>query len=592
MSVYLKLRTEPDRLCVKLGRFEHRSQFDEELQRLKTQTRDVPGRRYNGETKEWEFPPEGDVAQLLIDVMQPDIDAGVRGMIQEHRQDIAEALVHGAGDDARLEHPFLNFALFPYQRAFVDWAMTHQHCILGDEMGVGKTIEAIACVWERDARIGEQQDEGPVLVVTPNGLRRNYRNEIVLGPQDADGRPIYDDWPSGEVQLLDGANLPTRTRQLTADAEWFVTNWEKLRSDGDVLSDVPWRAVIASEAHRAKNREAQQTKALWKLRAPLQIAETGTPIMNSPDELWSLLHWLDPVAYDKRAGGAFWAFHHKYVDSYISKGGRPVVRGIKNPDALRFELNEKLIRRTKRMVLPDLPDKLPPAWVPVDFKPAEGKLYREAEEALFLDIKTYVWEEANRRFNAGEAATTDDEVRTLTEELANMPLERLERSIPNGGARIAALRQVTAGAKARIAAEMVLDAPNTPVVTFTWFVDAAKWLVEQLRKAKLDVGMIAGPGGDATDIANEFQRGDTDQIVCTIAKSQGFDLYRAHHAIFADRDWVPARNDQALDRLHRQGQKSDVSSTILYVPDTVDDGKVMPAEKFKRSIVAEVLGDG
>jgi SNF2 family DNA or RNA helicase len=439
----------------------------------------------------------------------------------------------------------------------------------------------------------------PALVITPNGLRRNYRDAILHGPRDETGRPIYEGlWPSGTVQILDGSNPTKRRQQLDGDEDFFITNWEKLRTDSKMLAKREWRAVIASEAHRAKNRDAQQTKGFWRLRAPLMIAETGTPVMNDPSELWSLLRWLLPEQFAQHeAGGGFWPFFHSYVDSYQTKHGFEV-RGIKNADELRFVLADKLVRRTKKMVLPDLPEKLPPRWVPVEFNDEERKLYAAAEEALFLDVKAYVSKLAAERFNDGTAATVEDEADRILDELADLPLDRLTRAIPNGGARIAALRQITAQAKARGAVEIVRDNWQTPQVVFTWFVEPARWIKDKLEgpvaasgAPAMRVGLIAGQGGDATEIAQAFQRGETDQIVCTIAKGgMGLDLYRSSHAIMADQDWVPAINDQAVDRLHRQGQKNPVNTTILYVPDTVDDGKVAPKNRFKRAIVTELFG--
>ena len=575
--VYLKVKQDPERLCVHLGNFDRRADFNDALTRLKQSTANITGRRYNGETKDWEFPCDGETALRLMTILEPQVDAAVKNLIQAHQAEAAEALVTKGPEDARLELDVLNDILFPYQRAYVAWAMEHPHNLLADEMGIGKTVQAIAAVHERGHRVGGR---GISLVVAPNGLRRNYRDTIVHGPRDQFGQPIYPYWPGESATILNGASLPLREKQLAECRDrWVITNWEKLRSDWKVLRKVEWSSVVSSEAHRAKNKDAQQTKALWKLNAPLMIAETGTPIMNSPGELWSILRWLFPDVYAQhQAGGGYWPFHYKYVDDYASGRGR-VMRGVKNADHLRFELADKMIRRTKKQVLPDLPAKLPPAWVEVDFTKDEAKLYEEAETALFLSVRQYV------------ADQPEEEREALIEELANLPLDRLERAIPNGGARIALLRQVTAGAKARAAVELIRENPSAPVVTFTWFVDPARWIADQLSRDKLRVGIIAGQGGDATSIANAFQEGETDQIVCTIAKGGvGLDLFRAHHAIFADRDWVPAINDQALDRLHRQGQKSDVSSTILYVPDTVDDGKVAPAERFKRAIVTEILG--
>jgi SNF2 family DNA or RNA helicase len=606
MPVFLKRKTNPDRLTVKLGGFDKRSEFDDALARVKGCN--VPGRRFNRDTKDWEFPDDPETALRLMLTLEPVIDAATRNMVEEHRTQLSESIITGIGDDARLEHPALNHILFPYQRAFVEWALTHPHSILADEMGIGKTLQFIALVWEAEHRahaglpgpLDLDTYKLPSLVVAPNGLRKNYRDAIIHGPRDENQVPIYPDWPGQDcaVVILDGQNVGKRVQQIESEAEFFITNWEKLRSDAKLLQRRKWKAVCGSEAHRAKNRDAQQTKGFWKLQAPIQIAETGTPVMNSPDELWSLLAWLLPEQYAKKEkGGGFWAFHYAYVDEYATKHGH-VMRGIKNVDQLRFELADKLVRRTKKQVLPDLPDKLPPKFVPVDLTKEERAFYTEVEEAVFLDIRKFITAEATRRFNAGTAATVEDEELVIAGELEHMPLARLERMLK--GSRIPELRQITAMAKARIAVEIVRDNWQEPLVIFTWFVEPAKWIKDKLEgphsasgAPRLEVGLIAGAGGpDPTETAQAFQRGDHDQIVCTISKGgTGLDLYRSSHAIFADRDWVPAINSQAVDRLHRQGQKNAVSTTILECPDTVDEDKVAPANRFKQGIV-DALGFG
>lgn len=582
MPAFLKRDAEAGVLAVHLSGYDSRAAFDDALQRV----RNTPGRRYNPDTKNWEFEDTADNALRLMTILEPVADAAIQQLVREHRAEVAEALITRLAPDARLDEPLLNHALFPYQRAFVDWAMTHPHAILADDMGIGKTVQAFGAIREAQTR-GVISAERPALVVCPNPIRDVWFRTITRGPRDEHEIPIYEDWPGGEVQILNGANVGKRKVQLTADVPFFVVNWEKLRSDAELLRKIEWGAVIADEAHRAKNRKAQQTQGLWKLHAPLQLALTGTPIMNGPHELWAILKWLRPEQYT-----SYWTFHYSYVDDYDTKYGR-VMRGIKNADGLRFELADKLVRRTKAQVLPDLPEKLPPQLIHVELTPAERRLYKEAQRALFVDIAAYVKARVDED-QANESTYTSDpdtEGEALMAELEGMPLDRLQGLIPNGGARITRLRQITSAAKARVAIELIRDNPTEPVVTFAWYVDTVTTIATALEKDGLKVGTIAGTS-NPDPVKREFQAGGLDQLVATIAKGgEGIDLYRSNVALFVDEDWVPDRNRQAVDRLHRQGQKSPVSTIILRVRDSVDDGKVAPANRFKRAIQAEILGD-
>lgn len=697
MPVHLKKRG--DVLAAKLSGYDSRSDFNDDLKRVKEAIEF--GRRWNPDEKEWEFPATAENAIKIMNKVEPVASAEVQAMVQAAQHETTESLITPIGDDGELRHPALRDILFPYQRAFVAWAQDHPHALLCDDMGVGKTIQMIATVLEAKlrcsyehtsnnavvpsesrtaSRTGAQgtseaasedegdhsgsegssvrglrdaasaathgsgsrargeavragavdevsqasgvQDDGgsdsrgdrevrgplselpsaaslPTLVICPNGLRKRWRREIIHGPCDRDGQPIYPDWPGSDVQILDGKNPGARRAQLAEPADFYITNWEKLRTD-HFLAEHEWCAILADEMHRAKNRDAQQAAPLVgehekgrahrppALTAPIQIGASGTPLMNTPDELWSLLRWMHPEQYT-----SFWKFHYDYVDEYPTKYGR-VMRGVKNPDALRFELGNRMVRRTKKLVLPDLPDKLPPEVIEVDLNDSERKLYEEAEDALLLDVVNFARKQAEESVSESEPDREPiirDRAAAIAEELAALPLERLQGTIDNGGARITALRQITAQAKAREAVEIIRDNLGKPFVVFTWYVPPARWISEQLQASKQSVSLIAGPGGDPEESARAFQASETDQCVCTLAKGGiGIDLYRSSTAIFADEDWVPDINRQALDRLHRKGQTNAVSSIILRVPGTVDTGKVAPANAFKEAIQRAVFG--
>src|SRR5690606_28906946 len=148
-----------------------------------------------------------------------------------------------------------------------------------------------------------------------------------------------------------------------------------------------WLCVIADEVHRAKNRKTKTTQGLWKTRGEIMLGASGTPLMNDPSELWSILAWLWPDDYNKlgaKVGArSYWTFYDEYVDYTEGHFGK-IINGVKNPDALRLELRNRLIRRTKGQVL-DLPDKI---RIPVELtlNPKQEKLYKEAEKALWLEV--------------------------------------------------------------------------------------------------------------------------------------------------------------------------------------------------------------
>lgn len=425
----------------------------------------------------------------------------------------------------------------------------------------------------------------PVLIVCPNMLKRNWQNELVH----------WTGIDRDQVQIIDGKNKAQRDKQAArTDAQWFIVNWEKLRLM-EQLADREWLAVIADEAHRAKNKDAKQTKALYKLTAPVQIAATGTPLMNNPAELWSLLRWLYPDVYGPKVkGGGYWPFYYRFVEDYATQYGRVII-GVKNADALRFELKDKLVRRTKADQL-DLPPKVHQRQE-VRLNPQQRKLYEEAEKQLVLDVAEHI----RSQLDGVEPDDIEEHVAAAAEAIATNP-EKAQYVIPNGAARITRLRQIASSpaliggpddsAKLDAVVELVKDHPGKPFVVFTWFQETVRLLEQRLRKLKpaVRVGTIAG-SDDAAPVVKLFQDGDLDIVVCTIAKGGvGLTLTRADTAIFVERDWVPAINEQAEDRLHRIGQDSHVTIITLEAADTVDGEKVARANRLKSAIVTSILG--
>lgn len=594
MPAFLKYDEGRDVLLVSLGGMP-RDEFTEALARVKA----IPGRRFNADTKDWEFPSDADSAMRIMSMLEPTCDAAVHALVSEKAAAIADDLLTATPDDAALTVPWAS-QLWPFQRSGIDLMVQRRRTILGDEMGLGKTVQALSVAPEFILRGGtlpsdrasssrRQYDdflngrtEKQVICVVPKAVFGTWQEEV-------------DRWigPREPAAIIDGNTAAKRLKQIDAAETHLILNYEQFRGAGGEalvkrLSKVDALALLLDEAHRIKNPKAQQTKgvtrlgkALTKTGLEIVIPMTGTPVMANPGDLYTLLRMVRPEQYT-----SYWAFYHSYIDSYQTSYGREMT-GLKNVDALRFELSDKMIRRTKKKVLKDLPEKLPPQHVPVPLTPQQRKLYEAAEREFFLDVAKWLQENPD--------VDPDD--------LATMDLGALVQLIPNGAARTMRLRQIASSpallggpddsAKFTAAEEIIRDNPGKPFVIFTWFTESAALLANRLRKGKpaLKVGVIAGDA-DPTPVKNEFQQGELDIVVCTIAKGGvGLTLTRASTAIFVERDWTPAINEQAEDRLHRIGQKDPVNIVILEGKDTIDTGIVADANRFKSMIAAQVLGD-
>lgn len=556
--------------------FGQSEEFNELLRRVK----EIPGRRWNDADKVWEIPDEPDLVMRLVAQLQPEMDLPTQAWIREVKAEAALTLANDYPSDAQLEIPWAEY-LFGFQRADVDFFANHPHSLNALEMGLGKTVESIAAVEERRLRAGTEP--GRVLVIAPAKIRGAWADTLAVGPRDANGDAIIASWEPKDCVIVEG-NATKRRKQLDAAGPetWVIVNWEKLRLMPE-LAKMPWEAVIADECHRAKNRKAKQTKALWKITAPMQLGLTGTPIINTPDDLWSILRWLRPEQYATHtAGGGYWSFFHTYVESYQTQYG-PVCTGVRNPEALRFELADKMIRRTKTQEL-DIPEKIIET-IPVELNPGQRKLYTAAEKDFWLEVEQAV--------EAGLELPDKD-----------LNIESLSLMIPNGGARLTRLRQIVStpallgadddSAKLDTAVELITDNQPKQFVVFCWYEGTTKFLADRLERLKppLRVERITGKTGDPTDRVKRFQAGEIDVLVNTIAAGgSGLTLTAADTAIFVEEDWTPAMNLQAQDRLWRQGQRNAVTIINLRASGTIDVDRIVPKNTLKSLIINTVMGE-
>lgn len=568
----------------------------------------VPGRRFDGDRKLWCFPEEPHIAERLMVTIKPEVSPEVLSWVKSAKAEKQNELVTPLPDDAELRVPWAS-VLYPYQRAAVDVIAERRRVILADDMGLGKTMQALTSVAEcmaRDVNLAL----GPKLVICPNSVKGVWGREI--------RKWLGDEEP---YVIVDASAAKARRQQIEAGIKlnaWVIVNWEQIRVKNEkrlvgkvektqevmrepLFDETEWTAVIADEAHRGKNRKSLQTKGLWRIDAPVKLALTGTPLQNSPDELWPLLRWLYPEQYgrslpalvDKKTGElkrpphpktAYWAFFDQYVDYYEGQYGK-IITGVKNPDALRFELSTRLIRRTKGEVL-DLPEKVREI-IPVTLGKKQRKLYEEAEKQM--------WFEVEQAIKKGDA-----NAKRFAEAVAKDPSAIYQ--VPNGAARTVRLRQIAStpallggedeSVKLDTAAEIILDAQPKQFVVFTEFVGTANNLVERLRSKGLVAAAFTGEVGsdERTVIENEFQAGDIDVVVGTIAAMmEGITLHAADTVLFLERHWTPAKNEQAEDRLHRVGQKNNVTVLILEAENTVDTKKIAPTNNIKHLIVSSVI---
>ena len=426
----------------------------------------------------------------------------------------------------------LPLKLFDFQVEAVDKLRDLESRLVADVMGTGKTWIAIGL----DMLCRRPGDK--TLVVAPlSTLKSTWEHH-------------YKMLTNLKVKVVDPKKRYMFFRGDAVDV--YICHWESLRllmkepPDDPFILQYKWRHIIADEVHRARNRNTKQTKSLKEIPTDYRTGLTGTPIVNRPDNLWSILNWLYPKNFS-----SYWRFFHTFIEAERTPAGnrwfwKPT--GTKNEELLRTMMEPFYIRRTKREVLKDLPEKYF-TKVKVELYPVQRKAYNQMRNLMI-------------------AWLINEEVLVAPVVIAQLTrLRQLAVAYHNG------TRLSFPSAKIDTLMELIEDNPEESIVVFSQFKQAIR-LIEMILKDKdIKYGKITGdvPYRFRAKAIREFQEGKTRIFLGTIgAGSEGITLTKASTVIFLDRDWTPAANEQAEDRLHRIGQKNAVQVIDIVADDTID----------------------
>jgi SNF2 family DNA or RNA helicase len=314
--------------------------------------------------------------------------------------------------------------------------------------------------------------------------------------------------------------------------------------------------IVFDELHKAKNPTSQQGKALLKLHAETMIGMTGTPLMNSPLDLFVILKWL---GYETHS-------FYQYKNYYCVMGGYGgyEIVGYKNMGDLREAVESIMLRRLKKDVL-DLPEKTYTTEY-VELSKKQRDIYEEVLEAVKNDI---------------------DKIK-----LSPNPLAQLIRLRQATGYTGILSTEVKVSAKLDRLEELVeeLVENNQKAVIFSNWTDMTNPTFNRLKK--YNPAMITGETRDREAEKEKFMTDPKCKVLIgTIgAMGTGLTLTAANTAIFLDSPWNRANKEQAEDRLHRIGTVGTVNIITLVAKDTLDER--IEEIIYKKGMMADLLVDG
>jgi superfamily II DNA or RNA helicase len=445
----------------------------------------------------------------------------------------------------------LKVPLYPYQRQGALFAAKAGRSLIADDMGLGKTIEAIAAVEILARTVGLER----VLIVCPTSVKHQWKQEI-------------EKFCSRSAEVVEGF-LPKREKLYRSDSFYKITNYDVIHRDLDLIRNWAPEMVILDEAQRIKNWKTRRAQSVKKLDSRYALVLTGTPLENRLEELHSIVEFVDRFHL-----GPMFRFlaEHQHVDEI----GRVV--GYHNLSKIAKSLESILLRRTKKEVLKELPERLEKNYF-VPMTDEQMKHHEENREIVARIVAKW------KRF--GFLSETDQ--RMLMIALQNMRMSCNSTWLLD--------KKTDYGVKAdelMTVLEEIFERADAKVVVFSQWLGTHEILLHRLESFKRNYVLFHGsiPSSKRKDLIQQFKNDpDCRVFLSTDAGGVGLNLQNASAVINMDLPWNPAVLEQRIGRIHRLGQHHPVRVVNFVAQGTIEHG-MLSLLSFKQSLFSGVLDKG
>lgn len=403
--------------------------------------------------------------------------------------------------------------------------------ILADEMGLGKTVQTLAFLLFKKGKRS--------IVITPTSLIFNWKNEFEKFTPDIKLGIAY-------------GNKITREKILENINEYDVilTSYGTYKNDIDKYDNLKFDFCIIDEAQNIKNPDSIITNAIKKINAEVKFALTGTPVENNLMELWSIFDFVMPgYLYSK----------HKFEKIFANSD--------KNSSQLKNLIKPFMLRRTKKEVMDELPDKI------------EQKFYVELEKEHKRAYKSFVNLIKRRILENNEDNITVFSYLTKLRQLSIAP-EIIVKNYKGKNSKLEILMNIIKSNKTR------------KILVFSQFTKVLDLIGNRLNEENISYSYIDGKidAKKRLELVEEFNNTDKNKVFLISLKAggTGLNLTSASMIIHFDPWWNPAVEDQASDRAHRIGQKNVVDVIKLISKDTVEE-KVIEMQEIKKDLIDDII---
>ena len=427
-----------------------------------------------------------------------------------------------------LRKTLLRTELLPYQLDGIAFAVGAGRAVLADDMGLGKTIQGIGVA----EMLANEAGITKTLIICPTSLKSQWRSEIQR-------------FSDRNCQLVLGS-AQARAEQYDNDSFFTICNYEQVLRDILAIERVNWDLIILDEGQRIKNWEAKTSRIVKGLKSPFALVLSGTPLENRLDDLFSVVEFID----DRRLGPSFRFFNrHRVVDE---KGK---VLGYKKLDELRKNLKPILLRRTRALVMQDLPERTSEI---VRIEPTDEQY--ELHGSHMRIVSTIV---KKRYINEMDLLRLQKAL-LMCRMSANSTF-LVDKQTPGYSSKLERLEELF---------DELSQEQDRKTVLFSEWTTMLNLIEPLLKKFRLPYVRLDGsvPQKKRQSLVHTFQKDpDCKLFITTNAGSTGLNLQAANTVINVDLPWNPAVLEQRISRAHRMGQKNPVQVYILVTEQTIEE---------------------
>lgn len=466
-----------------------------------------------------ENPPELS-SQELLQVALTESYQGAKVTLDKNSRQIMDAL---RSSDPIAPPDSLQATLRGYQQSGYEWLYKNTQLgfgsLIADDMGLGKTLQVITLL----LKLKEEGtlDEKRALIIVPTTLLTNWVKEVAKFA------------PGLTPAVYHG---PKRDLGLLVEADLIITTYGVVRSDNAKLNKQKWLIVAIDEAQNIKNPSTIQTKAVKKIKAPIKVAMSGTPVENRLTEYWSIFDFLN-----KNYLGTLTKFKNNYAKPI------EIERDQTRLEHFRQVTEPFILRRVKtdKSIIKDLPDKIQKDQF-CELTSEQAAIYQNVVDTMMKAVEGA--EGINRRGNVLKLITA-------LKQICNHPRHFLKKGAasPELSGKTRLLLQLV---------QEILDNDEKALI-FTQYQEMGNLLVSILEtEFGLEVpflhGGVSRKGRD--EMVEDFQHNRATRLLILSLKAggTGLNLTAASNVIHYDLWWNPAVEAQATDRAYRIGQTKNV----------------------------------